>query len=343
MTIKVLVVDDSAIVRQTFQQELPKDPEIEVIGTALDPYVARDKIIALKPDVITLDIEMPRMDGLTFLRKLMHFYPIPVIIVSSLSQQGSKIALDALESGAIEVMAKPGAAYTVGDMAIELRQKIKAAAMAKGSLAKNANQKPIEIERPKALSKTTNKVVILGASTGGTQAIELFMKSLPQISPGIVIVQHMPPGFTKAFAERLNGLCDVEVKEAENGDVVMNGRALIAPGNTHMLIKRSGAQYFVEVKDGPLVNHHRPSVEVLFQSAAQHVGPNAIGVMLTGMGADGAQGMKKMRDMGAVNICQDEQSCVVFGMPKAAIESGAAEYILPLQKIAGQVMRLAAE
>jgi two-component system chemotaxis response regulator CheB len=313
MTIKVLVVDDSAIVRQTFQQELPKDPEIEVVGTASDPYVARDKIVALKPDVITLDIE-----------------------------KGSQVALDALESGAIEVLAKPGAAYTVGDMAIELREKIRAAALAGQSIALRRKE-PVVVEKPKALSKTTNKVVILGASTGGTQAIETVLRALPKTSPGIVIVQHMPPGFTKAFAERLNGLCEIEVKEAETGDIVMNGRAIIAPGNAHMLIKRSGAQYFVEVKDGPLVNHHRPSVEVLFQSASQSVGPNAIGVMLTGMGADGATGMKKMRECGAANICQDEASCVVFGMPKAAIEAGAAEHILPLSHIAAQIMRLAAD
>lgn len=341
MSIKVLVVDDSAVVRQTFQQELQKDAEIEVIGTAADPYVARDKIVQLKPDVITLDIEMPRMDGLTFLRKLMKHNPMPVIIVSSLSSAGSQIALEAIESGAIEVMCKPGAAYTVGDMAIELRDKVKAAAKANMTVAKNYSAPLQEVRKSSlALTKTTNKVVILGASTGGTQAIERLLKALPQNSPGIAIVQHMPAGFTAAFSNRLNGTNGLEVREAQTGDIITNGRVLIAPGNKHMVVVRSGAQYLVEVKDGPLVNHHRPSVEVLFQSAANLVGANAIGVMLTGMGADGATGMKKMRDAGAINICQDEKSSVVFGMPKAAIEAGAAEHILPLDEIADKILSL---
>lgn len=338
--IKVLVVDDSAVVRQTFERELEKDAEIQVIGSASDPYIARDKIVALKPDVLTLDIEMPRMDGLTFLKKLMAYHPLPVVIVSSLSQKGSAIALEAMRSGAVDVMAKPGAAYTVGDMAIELREKIKAAAQIDMAYYKAIDDIRSEPVRPTALTKTTNKVVILGASTGGTQAIETVLKMLPKNSPGVVIVQHMPAGFTKAFAERLNQICEVEVKEAVNGDTVINGRVLIAPGSSHMLIKRSGAQYYVEVKDGPLVNHHRPSVEVLFQSAAQNVGANAIGVMLTGMGADGALAMKKMKEAGAVNICQDEKSCVVYGMPKAAVEAGASDHVLPLKEIAGKVLRL---
>ncbi|MBX7136909.1 MAG: chemotaxis response regulator protein-glutamate methylesterase [Oligoflexia bacterium] len=341
MGIKVMVVDDSAIVRQTLEQELGKDEDIEVVGTAADPYIARDKIVSLKPDVITLDIEMPRMDGLTFLRKLMLHHPIPVIIVSSLSQAGSKVALEAMESGAVEVMAKPGAAYTVGDMAIELREKIKAASRANMALLRNSLQPQAELTRATALTKTTQKIVILGASTGGTQAIELLLRALPANAPGMVIVQHMPAGFTKAFAERLDKLCEVEVREAQNGDSVSMGKVLIAPGNQHMMIKRSGANYFVEVKDGPLVNHHRPAVEVLFQSAATYVGANAIGVMLTGMGSDGAKAMKKMRDSGATNICQDESSCVVFGMPRAAIEAEAADQILPLGQIAQRIMQLA--
>ena len=336
-----MVVDDSAIVRQTLEQELGKDEDIEVVGTAADPYIARDKIVSLKPDVITLDIEMPRMDGLTFLRKLMLHHPIPVIIVSSLSQAGSKVALEAMESGAVEVMAKPGAAYTVGDMAIELREKIKAASRANMALLRNSLQPQAELTRATALTKTTQKIVILGASTGGTQAIELLLRALPANAPGMVIVQHMPAGFTKAFAERLDKLCEVEVREAQNGDSVSMGKVLIAPGNQHMMIKRSGANYFVEVKDGPLVNHHRPAVEVLFQSAATYVGANAIGVMLTGMGSDGAKAMKKMRDSGATNICQDESSCVVFGMPRAAIEAEAADQILPLGQIAQRIMQLA--
>lgn len=339
MPIKVLVVDDSAIVRQTLEKELAKDAEIEVVGTACDPYVARDKIVALKPDVITLDIEMPRMDGLSFLKKLMNYYPLPVIIVSSLNQEGSQIALDALESGAVDIMAKPGASYTVGDMATELREKIKAAALVKFPQVKQVVASN-SANKTKALSKTTNKVIVLGASTGGSQAIEHIIRALPKNSPGMVIVQHMPAGFTKAFAERLNSFCEVEVKEASDGDVITNGKVLVAPGNAHMLIKRSGAEYFVEVKDGPLVNHHRPSVDVLFQSAASYVGANAIGIMLTGMGKDGAKGMKLMRDAGAINICQDEESCVVFGMPKAAIEAGASDFVLPLGEIAEKILRL---
>lgn len=345
MTIRVLVVDDSALVRQTLERELSRDAEIDVVGTAADPYIARDKILALKPNVITLDIEMPRMDGLTFLKKIMNYHPIPVIVVSSLSQAGSVIALEAMQNGAVDVMAKPGAAYSVGDMGVELREKIRAASRANLSLVAQTVTKGRNVA-PKtgaltALSRTTNKIVILGASTGGTQAIETLITALPLNSPGIVIAQHMPAGFTKAFSNRLNDLCQVEVKEAETGDVIANGRVLVAPGNSHMLVRRSGAEYFVEVKEGPLVNHHRPSVDVLFQSAAAVVGPNAIGVMLTGMGADGAQGMKKLRDAGGINICQDEASCVVFGMPKAAIELGAANHVLPLNQIAQNIMRLA--
>lgn len=341
MSIKVLVVDDSAVVRQTLQQELSKDAEIEVVGTAPDPYVARDKIVQLKPDVITLDIEMPRMDGITFLRKLMKHHPMPVIIVSSLTKEGSEIALEAVESGALEVLCKPGAAYSVGDMAVELRQKVRSAAHANLSLLqKRVDSAPQAKPKTLALSATTNKVIVLGASTGGTQAIERLITQFPASAPGTVIVQHMPAGFTKAFAARLNAICEVEVKEAENGDTVSNGKVLIAPGNKHMLIKRSGAQYFVEVKDGPLVGHHRPSVDVLFKSAATHVGKNAIGVMLTGMGCDGASGMKMMKDAGATNIAQDEASSVVYGMPKAAVEAGAVDHILPLDSITSQLFKL---
>lgn len=338
--IKVLVVDDSAVVRQTLTQELARDPNIQVVGTAADPYIARDLILSLTPDVVTLDIEMPRMDGLTFLRKLMQHHPIPVIIVSSLTKAGSEIALEALQTGAVEVMCKPGAAYSVGDMSIELREKIKSAANANLALLKKSIQNSTpKIVKNTALTKTTNKIVILGASTGGTQAIETVLKGLPANSPGIVIVQHMPAGFTKAFAERLNSICEIEIKEAENGESVTNGKALIAPGNKHMLIKRSGAQYLVEVKDGPLVGHHRPSVDVLFQSAALNVGKNAIGIMLTGMGADGANGMKKMKDSGSYNIAQDEKTSVVYGMPRAAFEIGAVDKVLPLNSIANEIIR----
>jgi two-component system chemotaxis response regulator CheB len=339
MTIRVLIVDDSAVVRQTLEQELGKDPEIEVIGTAPDPYVARDKIVELRPDVVTLDIEMPRMDGLSFLRKLMEHYPLPVIIVSSLSQAGSAVALEAIDAGAVEVLAKPGAAYSVGEMGSELRHKIHAASKVRvvaSAKPKSAPGKPIG-----ALTCTTDKVVILGASTGGTQAIESVLRQYPGNAPGTVIVQHMPAGFTKAFSERLNKLCAVEVKEAEDGDTVVPGRVLVAPGNQHMLIKRSGARYYVEVRDGPLVGRHRPSVDVLFNSAARFVGANAIGVILTGMGADGAKGMLAMKEAGAVNIGQDEASSVVYGMPKAAFEAGGVDIVLPLEKIPSEIMRLA--
>lgn len=342
MTIRVLVVDDSAVVRQTFERELSIDPDIEVIATAADPYIARDKIVELKPDIITLDIEMPRMDGLTFLRKLMKHYPMPVIIVSSLSQHGSKVALEALNLGAIEVMAKPNAAYSVGEMSIELRQKIKAAARVNFEHYKTKFNQELDSQPTscsKALIKTTQNVIVIGASTGGTQAIEQILINFPSNAPGCVVAQHMPAGFTKAFSERLNQNCKVEVKEAENGDQICCGRVLVAPGNQHTLIKRSGANYYVEVKDGPLVAHHRPSVDVLFQSAALALGANAIGVILTGMGSDGAKGLLLMKQAGATTYAQDEKSCVVFGMPKAAIEIGAVDRVLGLKSLAPELLK----
>ncbi|HDN59800.1 MAG TPA: chemotaxis response regulator protein-glutamate methylesterase [Candidatus Marinimicrobia bacterium] len=330
--IRVLIVDDSAVVRQIFTRELSQDPEIEVIGSAPDPYVARDKIVALKPDVITLDMEMPRMDGLTFLKKLMKYYPLPVVVVSSLTPKGSQLALEALKAGAIEVLCKPGASYTVGDMAVELIDKIKAASKAR--LDRRPAIDEGVIERKKLyLHKTTNKVIAMGASTCGTRALEYVLRRLPQNIPGVVIVQHMPENFTKSFADRLNELCDIEVKEGEDGDSVSVGRALIAPGNKHMLLRRSGAMYYVEVKDGPLVSRHRPSVDVLFRSVAKYAGANAIGVIMTGMGKDGAEGLKEMKENGAYTIAQDERTCVVFGMPKVAIEYGAVDDVVPLDRI----------
>lgn len=335
MTIKVLIVDDSAVVRQTLERELSKDADIEIVGTAPDPYVARDKIVQLKPDVVTLDIEMPKMDGLTFLRKLMKYQPIPIVIVSSLAARGSQVALEAIQSGAVEVMCKPGSAYSIGELSIELSEKIKSAARANMSLiVSKAQQASSPVQQLKALTKTTDKVIVIGASTGGVQAIEAVIGRFPPNAPGTVIVQHMPAGFTKSFSERLNSLCAVEVREAQNGDTVIPGRVLIAPGNFHMTLKRSGAQYYVEVKEGPLVNRHRPSVDVLFQSAAQSAGANAVSVMLTGMGNDGAKGMLKLKGAGAICAAQDEKSSVVWGMPKAAIEIGAASTQLPLEKIA---------
>jgi two-component system chemotaxis response regulator CheB len=344
--IKVLVVDDSAIVRKIFTQELSKHKDIVVVGTAPDPYVARDKIVKLQPDVITLDIEMPRMDGLSFLRKLMKYYPVPTIIVSSLTPKHSEMALEALESGAVEVLAKPGGSYSVGDMSVQLVDKIRAAAQVSMKAPASQTGPPTGTSRPagtlvsRSLSQTTHKVVGIGASTGGTEALKAVLTQMPPSSPGIVIVQHMPPRFTTAFADRLNGLCQIEVREAQNGDSLHPGLALIAPGNYHMVLKRSGARYYVEIKTGPLVCHQRPSVDVLFHSVAQYAGANAIGVIMTGMGADGAVGIAEMRQTGARTIAQDEASCVVFGMPKEAIRQGGVERVVPLHDIPAAIYQM---
>ncbi len=338
--IKVLIVDDSAIVRKIFSDHLSKEADFEVVGAAPDPFVARDKIVRLKPDVVLLDIEMPRMDGLTFLKKLMHYYPLPVIIVSSLTPKGSKMALDAIEYGAVEVLSKPGGPYSVGDMTLQLKEKIRAAARVRIERVRN-KLSDLPIEPPiKILSETTQKLIAVGASTGGTEALKEVLVRLPSNIPGILIVQHMPAQFTKAFAERLNGLCQIEVREARDGDSVLNGQALIAPGNFHMILKRSGAKYYVNVKDGPMVHHQRPAVDVLFNSVAQYAGGNAIGVILTGMGSDGAQGMLKMKEAGARTIAQDEESCVVFGMPKEAIKLNAVDRIVPLEKIPNEIIQM---
>ena len=339
--IRVFVVDDSAIVRKVFSEELAKFRDIEVVGTAPDPFVARDKILKIKPDVVTLDIEMPRMDGLTFLKKLMRYYPLPVIMVSSLTQKGCSMTLDALDNGAVDVIGKPGGSYTVGDMIPQLAEKIRAASrvrMAKKSSDKvSADLKPV---RMKALGKTSNKIIAIGASTGGTEALKNVLSKMPPNSPGIVVVQHMPANFTTAFAERLNELCQVTVKEAQNNDSVNPGTALIAPGNYHMIFRRSGARYYVEIKDGPMVHHQRPAVDVLFKSTAQYAGSNSIGVILTGMGSDGAKGLLEMKHSGAKTIAQDEKSCVVFGMPSAAIKLGAADKVVSLDQIAGAIVRM---
>lgn len=345
--IKVLIVDDSAIVRKIFTQELSRYKDIEVVGTAPDPYVAREKIVKLQPNVITLDIEMPRMDGLSFLCKLMKYYPVPVIIVSSLTPRNSEMALEALECGAVEVLAKPGGAYSVGDMSVQLAEKIRAAAAVKVnegfSRCVSKNEQPVNISKSPlkcSLTQTTHKVVAIGASTGGTEALKAVLTKMPPDSPAIVIVQHMPPRFTTAFANRLNDLCQIEVREAKDGDTLIPGLALIAPGNFHMVVKRSGARYYVEVKTGPLVCHQRPSVDVLFHSVAQYVGANAVGVIMTGMGADGARGMAEMRSAGAHTIAQDEASCVVFGMPKEAIRAGGVEKVVPLGQIPQAILQL---
>lgn len=337
--IKVFIVDDSAIVRKIFSEEISKESDMEVIGTAPDPFVARDKIVHHKPDVMTLDIEMPRMDGLTFLKKLMKHYPLPVLIVSSLTPKGSKMAMEALEYGAVDVLSKPGSSYSVGDMSAQLKEKIRAAARAN----LNRVSAPTPRQEPtgtitKALTETTQKLIAMGASTGGTEALKEVLVRMPQNSPGIVIVQHMPPLFTTAFAERLNRLCSIEVREGKDGDSVLNGQALIAPGNFHMLMRRSGSRYYVNIKDGPMVHHQRPAVDILFNSVAQYAGANAIGVILTGMGADGAQGMLRMKEGGAKTIAQDEASCVVFGMPKEAIRLGAVDRVVPLELIPQEII-----
>jgi len=339
--IKVLIVDDSAIVRKIFSEELSKFPDIEVAGTAPDPYVARDKIVKLNPDVITLDIEMPKMDGLTFLKKLMRYYPLPVIIVSSLTPKGGKLTLEAMDIGAVEVIAKPGGSYTVGDMSTQLAEKIRAASWVKIAKKDPGNQPASVGSGPiRALSKTSNKVIAIGASTGGTEALKNVLSRMPSNSPGIVAVQHMPAKFTTAFADRLNDICQIRVKEARNNDSVNPGSALIAPGNYHMILRRSGARYYVEVKDGPMVHHQRPAVDVLFKSTAQYAGPNSIGAILTGMGADGAEGLLRMKQAGAKTIAQDEKSCVVFGMPKEAIKMGAADKVVPLDRVADEIVRM---
>ncbi len=341
--IKVLIVDDSAIVRRIFTQELSKHPDIEVIGSAPDPYVARDKIVHLQPDVVTLDIEMPRMDGISFLRKLMRYHPLPTIVVSSLTPRNSEMALEALECGAVDVLAKPGGSYSVGDMSVQLVDKIRAAARARPQgPANNGGAKGLQKPSPlvnSALKRTTHKLIALGASTGGTEALRAVLTRMPSNCPGIVVVQHMPPKFTTAFANRLNDLCQIEVREAKDGDSVLPGLALIAPGNYHMLLRRSGARYYVEVKSGPLVCHQRPSVDVLFCSVAQYAGANAVGVIMTGMGKDGAKGLLEMRNGGGRTIAQDEASCVVYGMPRAAVELGAVDLQLPLDSIAPAILR----
>ncbi len=340
--IKVLVVDDSAVVRKVFTEQLSRQKGITVVGTAPDPYVARDKIVKLKPDVITLDIEMPRMDGITFLRKLMKYFPIPVIIVSSLSTKGSKIALEAISIGALEVISKPSAAYSVGDMSVQLAEKIRAvngATLKPVSHQKTKNKQMAVIES-KALTATTNKIIAIGASTGGTEAIKKVLTRLPRNSPGIVVVQHMPAQFTTSFSERLDELCQMSVKEAKNGDTVTNGQVLIAPGNYHMLLKRSGARYYVEVKTGPLIHYQRPAVDILFKTVAKYAGANAIGIILTGMGKDGAVGMLDMKKAGAINIAQDEKSCVVYGMPKEAVNISAVDHVQDIHNIAKKTISL---
>jgi len=350
--INVLVVDDSAVVRQALGELLSSDPGIQVMATAADPFSAADKIRHQVPDVITLDMDMPRMDGITFLQKIMSQHPIPVVICSSLVGGGSDAALKALEFGAVEIIQKPrlGTKLFLEESRVRVCDAVKAAARANlkrmtfpvrdvpPKLTADAvipKRKP----RPEATIGTTEKVVVVGASTGGTETLKSFLGALPPDTPGIVIVQHMPEHFTRAFAQRLDTICRISVKEAEDGDGVIRGRALIAPGNHHLLLKRNGARYYVEIKDGPFVSRHRPSVDVLFRSAAWCAGKNAVGVIMTGMGDDGAKGMLEMKEAGAMTIAQDEDTCVVFGMPKKAIELGAVDEVLPLNEITGAVLK----
>lgn len=343
--IKVLVVDDSAMVRQILTQGLSLDPEIKVVGSASNPYIARDKIIELKPDVLTLDVEMPRMDGVEFLRKLMPQHPMPVLMVSALTQRGKQITLEALEAGAVDFVTKPSVdvARGLNEMLGDLRTKVKIAASARVTASRKVEtpRATISAAVSRSLAESTDKVIAIGASTGGTEAIRQVITKFPADMPGVVIVQHMPAGFTKMFAERLNEQCAMTVKEAESGDRIINGRVLIAPGDYHMTVHRSGGTYIVTCSNSrDKVCGHRPSVEVLFQSVAQYVGRNAIGIMLTGMGHDGADAMLAMREAGACTLAQDEATSVVFGMPREAYERGGAEKLVPLHLIASDVINL---
>jgi two-component system chemotaxis response regulator CheB len=337
---KVLVVDDSALVRKVLGEEISKFPDFTVVGSAIDPYDAREKIYQLNPDILTLDLEMPRMDGLSFLSKLMKFHPMPVVVVSSQAKEGSRAALTALQLGAVGIVPKPGSQFSVPDVAHSLIHALRAAAsvsMEKLQLVSDSS-KSDNAAQPARLLRTTHKVVAIGASTGGTQAVEVLMREMPPDAPGTVIVQHMPEAFTGAFAERLNKICAMEVREAHDFDDVMPGHVLVAPGDKHMVLTKNGARYQVRIKDGPRVHFQRPSVDVMFQSVALNSGQNAIGVILTGMGADGAKGMLAMHQHGAHTIAQDEKSCVIFGMPKEAIDLGGVDEVLPLSKVAEAIL-----
>jgi two-component system chemotaxis response regulator CheB len=352
--IRVLIIDDSASVRQTLTQVLQSDPDIEVMGAASDPFIAAKRIQEEIPDVITLDVEMPRMDGITFLRKLMAQRPIPVVMCSSLTEAGSETLLQALEAGAVDVILKPkiAAADHLAESAMRICQVVKGAAQARLTgrrkpVSGNAPASPLQkltadavLPPPtgRAMAKTTEMVVCVGASTGGTEALKDLLEQLPANAPGIVVVQHMPETFTAAFAKRLNSLCEVEVKEAADGDPVLRGHVLIAPGDHHMLLERRGARYHVSIRQGPLVSRHRPSVDVLFRSAARAAGGNAMGVIMTGMGDDGARGMAEMHEAGAFTVAQDEATSVVFGMPKEAIAKGGVDKVLPLGSIAREIL-----
>ncbi len=349
--IKVLVVDDSAVVRKTLCAVFASDPSLEVLGTAADPYQAAKIMREQKPDVITLDLEMPRMDGLTFLQRIMSQHPIPVVICSSLTQDGCESTLRALEYGAVDIITKPqlGTQEFLEESCMMICDAVKAAAQV---VPKQHSAPPVSRPRLTAdavlsrgrgslLTETTQKVIVVGASTGGTEALSDLLRGMPENAPGIVVVQHMPEQFTRLFAERLDSFCAITVREAADNDTVMQGHALIAPGGRHTLLKRSGARYYVEVKDGPLVSRHRPSVDVLFRSAARYAGKNAVGVIMTGMGDDGARGMREMHDAGARTLAQDEKTCVVFGMPREAVAAGGVDEVYPLSELAPAALRAA--
>ena len=345
---RVVVVDDSALVRSLLTEIINRQSDMECVGAASDPFAAREMIRNLNPDVITLDVEMPRMDGIDFLSKLMRLRPMPVVMVSTLTERGAEVTLRALELGAIDFVAKPkiGVADGLKQLADEITEKVRTASKARVSKPPSPTH-PVTatgvLPPPKAAPQSigrlsTEKLIFIGASTGGTEATKEVLMNLPPDSPGVVITQHMPPGFTKSYANRLDGLCKIRVKEATDGERVLPGHAYIAPGGFHLSVERSGANYIARVTDGEPVNRHKPSVEVLFESAARVVGQNALGIMLTGMGADGAKAMRTMKDAGSYNVCQDEATCVVFGMPREAIAAGAANEVLPLTKIAQHVI-----
>ncbi|MBI5282225.1 MAG: chemotaxis response regulator protein-glutamate methylesterase [Candidatus Solibacter usitatus] len=332
--IRVLVVDDSAIVRKVLSDILSAQPDLEVVGTAPDPYIARDKILAFAPDVLTLDIEMPRMDGLTFLDKLMHHHPLPVIVISSLTQSSTGKAMEALSLGAVDVLAKPGGPYSVGDLREDLPRRVRAAARSRPARHQPAAPAAAPPVKAQPGGITPQHLIAIGASTGGTQAIEQILRSLPGGIPPIVIAQHIPAGFSAAFAERLNRVCSIEVREARGGEILLNGLALIAPGNRHMLVEKSPTGWRTLLDDGPKVCYQRPSVDVLFRSVAEAAGSRAAGALLTGMGSDGAEGLLAMLRAGAYTVAQDENSSVVFGMPREAIRLGAAQVVAPLDRVA---------
>ena len=340
--VRVLIVDDSSLVRTALKKELDAFEGIEVVGAAPDPFAARDMIHRLSPEALVLDIEMPRMDGYTFLRKIMRFAPIPTIICSSLTPKGCDLALACLEAGAVEVFCKPGAAYSIGDLSGDLARTILNARSIR--LKKRTTQQPAAsklVVHSEALLDSTRKIVALGTSTGGTEALRIVLGALPPTAPGILVVQHMPAQFTKSFAERLNSLCQMEVKHAQDGDTVVNGRVLLAPGNKHMRLRRDGARYLVELGDDDKDCQHRPSAEVLFESVARYGGSNAMAGIMTGMGSDGAVALGKVKDAGGYTLAQDENSCIVFGMPKEAIRLGNAQDVLPLNEIAQAIVDFA--